>query len=188
MAIDVGSTRKGEWMQTYTGRKFYPADPHGDEVDIMDIAASLSNMCRYGGHCLRFYSVAEHAVHVAANVPNEFKLTALMHDASEAYLVDIPRPLKPSLTNYYELENQLMSVISKKFGTTWPLPDEVKYADNAILRDERAQNMASLDVPPEVWGDKLPALGARLQFWTPDRAKNEFLIAFLHYGGKWDGV
>jgi uncharacterized protein len=136
--------RKGDWIQTYSGAQFWPLDPRADEIDLIDIAAALSKLCRYGGHCKRFYSVAEHCVLMARMMPRQLRREALLHDASEAYLVDIPRPIKPSLGGYAEIEHGLMLVIGKKYGFAWPVCAEVKAADNAMLHDEMLQNMASL--------------------------------------------
>lgn len=169
-------------MQTYTGLIFHPLDPDPNTISITDIASALSKLCRFGGHCERFYSVAEHCVHVARMSPTN-KLTALLHDASEAYLVDIPRPIKPQLTNYKAIEDNLMVAISKKFGTCHPLPKEIKDIDTAILSDERDQNMAHMDVPSQLWGNMLPALGVKLDFWAPRDAFREFMSAFRSYGG-----
>lgn len=170
--------RHGAWMQTFTGRKFWPLDPRPDEVHIEDIAAALGRLCRYGGHCLRFYSVAEHCVHVAAAAPPEHRLVALMHDASEAYLADVIRPIKPFLSGYRDLEDKLMRVIAERFGFAWPEPAEVKYLDNAILSDERGQNIAHTDAPDSEWGNHFPPLGITLQFWAPEEATRRFLEAF----------
>lgn len=175
---------KGGWMQTYTGGVFWPLKPEQSDIRFEDISSALSKMCRYGGHCTRFYSVAEHCVHVASVVSDKHKLTALLHDASEAYLSDVIRPVKPFLQNYYEIEDRLMKAIADRFGITWPLPDEVKRADNAILADERKQNMAFMDVPAEMWGDVLPPLGVTLQFWNPHEAQYQFSTAFYRFGGR----
>jgi hypothetical protein len=174
--------RKGDWMQTTQGRQFWPLDPRADEIDIRDIAGALAKLCRYGGQCLRFYSVAEHCVHVAERAPAGFKFAALMHDASEAYLSDVIRPIKPHLSNYLEIEAGLERVIAERFGLPWPTPPEVKRLDTAILADERDQAMAP---PPVAWPQTTePALGVTLQFWKPKRAEREFLRAFHIYGGK----
>lgn len=66
--------RRGDWIQTFTGRRFWPLDPRPEDVCIEDIAHALSLKCRFGGHCTRFYSVAEHSVHVSNYVPAEFAL------------------------------------------------------------------------------------------------------------------
>jgi uncharacterized protein len=173
-------TRVGNWMQTATGGEFYPLDPRADEINIYDIAASLSKQCRYAGHCLAFYSVAEHCVLMARGAPGDLQLTALMHDASEAYLVDVPRPVKASLPNYDTIEAFLMMRIAERFGFAWPLPAEVKRRDNAILHDEMLQVMTT---PPRDWGLTEPPLGVMVRFWTPNQAEDEFLRAFYEYGG-----
>lgn len=179
--VRSGNARKGDWMQTYSGAQFWPMDPRASEVRIGDIAAALSKLCRYGGQCNRFYSVAEHCVHVANHAPEGLKLDALMHDASEAYLSDVIRPIKSFLTSYLEIEAGLERVIAERFRLTWPMPAEVKRLDTAILADERDQAMAP---PPMPWPQTTePALGVTLQFWTPAVAQYEFLNSFYYYGG-----
>lgn len=130
-------SRVGDWMETYSGGKFYPLDPRPDEIDIKDIAHALSNICRFAGHVSKFYSVAQHSVLVSRIVPEELKLTALLHDASEAYLSDIPRPLKLSLPEYQKIEHSVMTAIAIKYGLVWPMPKEIKVADNTILAVEK---------------------------------------------------
>jgi hypothetical protein len=173
--------RHGDWMQTYTGGAFWPLDPRPADIRIADIAGALSKLCRFGGHCSKFYSVAEHCVLMAERAPRELQLTALMHDASEAYLVDVPRPIKRYLTNYAEIESNLERMISERFGLQFPLPDEIKSLDNAILADERDQAMA---LPPQDWRLPEPPLGVTLRFWLPADAAYQFTTAFYRYGGK----
>jgi flavin-dependent thymidylate synthase len=103
----------GDWMQTYSGGRFYPGDPRIEQIELTDIARALSRICRYAGHCEQFYSVAQHSVYVSGMVPPEHALCALMHDATEAYLVDIPRPLKRMLAGYTVLEDRLWRVIAE---------------------------------------------------------------------------
>jgi hypothetical protein len=83
-ARDADPSRRGDWMQTFTGRRFWPLDPRGEDVLIEDIAHALSLLTRYGGHCTRFYSVAEHSVLLARAATPENALWLLLHDASEA--------------------------------------------------------------------------------------------------------
>jgi hypothetical protein len=154
------------------------------EFQLYDIAGALARQCRYGGHCMRFYSVAEHCVLVASKASDKNKFTALMHDASEAYLVDIPRPIKNLLPDYQRIEKTLMRALSDRFDFDYPLPEEVKQLDEAILTDEREQNMAPLDAEGEEWGNKLPALGVELRCWAPEKAAYEFGAAFRRYGGR----
>lgn len=172
--------RKGDWMQLASGRQFWPLDPRPEEIFIEDIAAALSKLCRYGGHCLRFYSVAEHCVLMARVALPELKLAALMHDASEAYLSDVIRPIKRHMTQYGAIEETLEKVIARRFDLTWPMPAEVKRLDNAIIGDEVAQNMAP---PPVPWRERDAPLGVTLQFWSPDEARREFTAAFAAYAG-----
>lgn len=173
-------TDRGNWIQTYSGKQFYALDPQPDDIDIEDIAHALSRMCRYAGHCNKFYSVAEHSVLVAENLPIEYQLAGLLHDASEAYLVDIPRPFKSYLNNYYEMEKKIMDAIYAKFDIVHGFHDEVKKVDNAILIDERHQNLSVHNTSDEDWcGIKgIKGMGIQLQFWTPDEAEEQFLAFF----------
>ena len=176
--------RIGSWMQLASGRAFYPLDPRPEEIHIEDIASALSKMCRYGGHCKRFYSVAEHCVLMAHAAPDGMHLAALLHDASEAYLSDVIRPIKSHLTNYLEIEANLERAIARRFTLQWPMPAEVKALDEAIIADERDQAMLPA---PQAWAQWTPVapLGVTLQFWTPEKAEYEFLAAFRRYGGHW---
>jgi hypothetical protein len=168
--------RQGDWMQTVSGRQFWPFDPRPEEVRIGDIAHALSMQCRFAGHCLRFYSVAEHSVLLSRHVAPEHKLWALLHDASEAYLMDVPRPIKPYLGGYREAEDGVMRAICTRFGLDPEMPQAVAEADTRLLMDEAEQNMERPDVP---WELKAPPLGVKLQYWSPEQAKGEFLSMFL---------
>lgn len=172
-------------MQTVTGKQFWPIDPRPEEIDIRDIAGALARLCRYGGQLrsdVPFYSVAEHCVHVADHAPEGLQLTALLHDASEAYLCDIIRPIKPFLSNYYEIEERLERAVAVRFGLSYPWAPEVKRLDTAILADERDQAMAP---PPVPWSQTTePPLGVTLQFWTPEESRDKFLHRFYFYGGR----
>ncbi|MBX5010916.1 hypothetical protein HJB67_13225 [Rhizobium lentis] len=163
-------------MQTASGRKFWPMDPKPDEVFIEDIAHALSLQCRYAGHCLRFYSVAEHCVLMARHLRWEgvdVALWALLHDASEAYLVDVPRPVKPYLDGYKPAEAKVMAAIARRFQIAAEMPAEVHDADNRIIADE----LVNL-VPMDWHGKHNEPLGVRLRYWSPEKAKEEFLATF----------
>jgi hypothetical protein len=182
----VAQARKGDWMQTYTGCAFWPLDPRADEIRIEDISAALSKLCRYGGHTIRFYSVAEHCVHIASKAPDALALPALLHDASEAYLSDVIRPLKRHLDNYKTIEAELERVIALRFGLTWPMSPEVKRLDKRIIADEKAQVMAPAPPLHDPCQDHhAPPLGVTLRFWTPAQAAYEFTTAFYRYGGRY---
>lgn len=169
--------RKGDYMQTYTGRQYWPVDPHSDEVVIEDIAHSLSLQCRYAGHCILFYSVAEHSVHVAqwlrANYGPLIALHGLLHDATETYCVDVPRPLKPFLSNYKDIEQRNWEAIAKRFGLSSKMPEEVHEADGRIIADELV-NLKPMDWHSK-WDDPL---GVSIGCWSPAVAEQEFLAEF----------
>jgi len=167
--------RRGDWIQTASGRQFWPLDPRPDEVCIEDIAHALSNQCRYGGHTKRFYSVAEHCCILAAYAPEALRFTALMHDAAEAYLVDVPRPIKKSLVIYYDLEREIEIAIANRFGLMWPWHPDVMVLDTRILTDERQQLMAT---PPIAWGTDAKPLGVTIEGLEPAIAKRRFLDLF----------
>lgn len=131
------SNFSGHWMQTFTGRKFYPLNPHPDHVHIDDIAHALGMLCRFGGHVSQFYSVAEHSYLLSHLVAPENALHALLHDSTEAYVQDIVRPLKHQLPQYQEAEEKVWGVIAQHFGISINIPDEVRDADARILITER---------------------------------------------------
>lgn len=133
--------RNGDWMQTFTGRQFWPIDPHADDVCIEDIAHALSMLCRFTGHCRVFYSVAEHSVFVSRLVPKELAMWGLLHDASEAYIADVGRPAKRFLNGYEGIEDRIMRVVCGAFNLDGAMPVEVKRADNAMLAAEARQLM-----------------------------------------------
>ena len=163
---------RGDWMQTFTGRKFYPLSPQADEIDPVDIAHALSLLCRYGGHVDRFYSVAEHCVLMSHAVSPEHALWALLHDATEAYVVDVPRPLKRSLPEYQVVEEKVMIAIAEKFGLSMPMPTEVKDADNRILLTERNMLMSSTR---ERWAQEdLVPLPVTINAWLPSQAEYHY--------------
>lgn len=172
------------WIQTFTGKRFYPFNPNPADIDIVDIAAALSKTCRFGGHTLKWYSVAEHCVHVANHALPEHKLAALLHDASEAYLVDVPRPIKPLIANYYSIEEKIERTIFERFGIEYPFPAAVKLIDNRILSDERAQVMRQTDFSHEDWGSTLEPLGVTLNLWSP----RESMEAYLSHAETYMGI
>ena len=174
--------RFGDWMQTFSGKQFWPLSPQPEDVDIIDIAHSLALQCRYGGHSARFYSVAEHSVLLARWLAVEGHsrstcLWGLMHDAAEAYVGDMVRPLKASIPEFKAIERRVMLAITQRFRMLPIQPVAIGHADNRILVDEKRQNMA----PGLTWStDALQPLGVTLQFWTPEQAKAEFLSEFSH--------
>lgn len=140
------------------------------DVNVEEIAHSLALICRYGGHCRTFYSVAQHAVLVAkyleeAGHPNEVVLQGLHHDDTEAYLGDVIRPLKMLLPNYQEIEEGFEVKIAKAFKLSHPYHPAVKEADMAIFRQE---------VEDVKWDEQDDPV---IVPWTWGRAKREYLKA-----------
>lgn len=137
----VITEERGDWIQTYTGRQFYPLTAMPDEVDKLDIAHALALANRFGGHTRVPYSVAQHCILMSQAVSPENALWALLHDAQEAYLVDVPRPIKPYLGEYREIEARVQGAIFIHFGLEKLFlkgePDEVRDADMRILINER---------------------------------------------------
>lgn len=122
---------------TYTGTRFEITDPKPEQVNIMDIARALSHQCRYNGHIVKFYSVAEHCVRVSRLLPHEFKLWGLLHDAAEAYVGDLTRPIRQLVPDFDKVEDMALKAVCKRFGLRLPVPDEVWVADDAMLVAER---------------------------------------------------
>lgn len=135
------ATFKASWIQTRSGKEMYPTAPTADMLDIGDIGHALSMVCRFAGHTRTFYSVAEHSVRVARLVSPEDRLAALLHDASEAYLCDIPKPVKPLLPGYAAIEDRMSRVIADKWGVSYPWPESVKRADRIMLHSEARELM-----------------------------------------------
>ena len=130
--------RIGDWFLTYTGKQFWPLDPRPDDICIEDIAHALSNICRFGGHVKNFYSVAQHSLLVHKICPT---FQALMHDATEAYIGDMVRPLKVSQPDFKSAERLIWINICERFGINPIMQPEVKDADNIALFTERRDLM-----------------------------------------------
>lgn len=125
------------FIQTISGKHFNYLDIQQDAIEIEDIATALSHICRFAGHLPEFYSVGQHSVLSSRLVPQEFALKALLHDAAEAYLQDIPAPLKHLLPDYRAMEIRVDAAIRQKFGLPAEQHPTVKYADLVMLASER---------------------------------------------------
>jgi uncharacterized protein len=170
---------KGDWIQTYTGKQFWPLDPQIVDIDIRDIAHALSMICRFTGHCEKFYSVAEHSIRVSEILPNDLKLYGLLHDASEAYLSDVARPLKmlPMFSEYRIIEKILQEMIYIRYGLDSQEPEKVKEADNILLFTEARDLMKT---PPASWrNNSFVLLPKRIEPTNAEDAEKEFLKIFF---------
>jgi 5'-deoxynucleotidase YfbR-like HD superfamily hydrolase len=126
-------------MQTFTGKLVDLANFTVEDVRLPDIAHALACINRFTGHSVAPYSVAQHSVMVSRLCDPQDELWGLMHDASEAYLGDVARPLKAMLPDYVALEQHVQQTIGKAFGLAWPMPKSVKVADNrALIAEKRA--------------------------------------------------
>jgi len=181
-------SQEHEWIQTFTGRRFFPLNPRLEDIDIEDIAHALSHLCRFAGHTRVFYSVAEHAVRVSRLCQQMCPTTTyeacwgLHHDDSEAYLVDLPRPIKRSGIGigYREAEQRLMNVICRRFNLRPEEPPEIKRADTILLLTERRD---LLGISPAAWQEDLSSLTQPLPEqivpWTSGQARVAFLTQFF---------
>jgi 5'-deoxynucleotidase YfbR-like HD superfamily hydrolase len=173
--------RFGNWMQTFGGRQFWPLDPRPEDVELEDIAHALANICRFGGHCREFYSVAQHSVLVSRVCPMEDALGGLLHDAAEAYVGDMIRPLKRMLDAYASAEVTVARAIGLRFGLDWlgdqglPAPKSVKLGDEILLATEARDLMSA---PPEPWVLGAEPMAERIVPLPPREAEALFLARF----------
>lgn len=174
--------RTGDWFCTYSGLRYWLTDPHPDDVRIKDISHALSMICRFGGHTLEYYSVAQHCVHctevIAQREPDNalLQLHTLLHDSSEAFLGDVVRPLKLSLSGYVELEARTMEVIYEALRLPSPTEEDhatIKRVDNELLMTERQEfirhkgNDWNIDaLPLDIELGSLSPTAAEYQFFT----------------------
>jgi 5'-nucleotidase len=173
----------GPYLQTVSGRWVNPFDPDPEQFDAGDIARALANQCRFGGHSRVFYSVAQHCVIVSRVVEErggdvEDVFAALMHDASEAYLGDMPHPLKHRSelgAAFRDAEAQLEAAIRDRFNIKADVP-EVKRVDRALLATERRAFSAEAWHWPEL--EDVEPLNLELTAWSPDQAADEFTARY----------
>lgn len=163
------------WFVTRSGNKFFPLDARPEDVLIEDIAFALSNVSRFGGHT-RFYSVAEHSCIVADHLPPALKLLGLLHDATEAYLGDVVRPLKQQLPEYKRAESNLWKVIAKRFSLPVDMPPIIKEVDNRALLAERNHLMeANENTRNWYWDTYVVPLPCFIHCHSPEPARREFM-------------
>ena len=162
-------------IQTFTGRRFRPDDPRPENFHIEDIAHSLSLLCRFNGHCSAYYSVADHSVRVSRQCPPEHALWGLLHDLGEAYLGDMPRPIKTYFPQFVEFEDTLLRAACERFGLVWPMPPEVKQADDVLLVTELRDLMGP---EPQALAMKADPLPERIRPLSPEQAEQAFLARY----------
>ncbi len=173
--------RTAKFVETYTGRKFYPTLADPGAFSVIDIAHALSNQCRYSGHTRDFYSVAQHsclltgyALEVMKATPDE-ALQVLMHDGPEGYLVDIARPVKQYMPEYKGWDTSIDKAMRKWLGWEHAAePDYLHEIDGRIVADERAALMSKSG---NDWG-RIDPLGVQIDYWGPREAEEQFLMRY----------
>ncbi|BCB25924.1 hypothetical protein SKTS_08100 [Sulfurimicrobium lacus] len=165
------------YVSTYLGNRFYPLEPRIDDIEIEDIAHGLAYQCRFNGQTNAFYSVAQHSLIVASQVPDDLQLAALLHDAAEAYLGDMVKPLKLLLPAFSAIEDSVTRIIGERFGLDLSHHGDIKRADLVALATEKRDLMP---YSTESWTSLqgIEALPDRICTMQPEDAKQAFLRAF----------
>lgn len=165
---------RGPYITTYSGQKFYPDTCEIDHIPIADIAHALSQNCRYNGHLEGFYSVAEHSIIVSHLCHPQQALWGLLHDVTEAFVPDIPRPLKPFIAGFDDFEAKIMEQVCKRWHLAKEMPESVAYIDKHIVGEEAAHMFRE---PPD-WirfYDRIPRAARMFRNWGPAAAEHRFL-------------
>jgi 5'-deoxynucleotidase YfbR-like HD superfamily hydrolase len=177
----TGHDRVGSHSYTHTGRLMFPCDPRPEEVFIRDIAAGLSSSFRFLGATKQRMTVAEHCYIASYIGPKETALERLLHDAPEAYIGDLIRPIKviPIFGDLYlRIEDGLMKAIATRYGLQYPFPADVRAADETLLKAEITQNIESK--AHALWNDESVVTSdqVKLFYWRPELAEAHFLDRF----------
>lgn len=170
------------WLLTASGRHFDLIDPQPDQIHILDIAQALANEARYNGHTRYFYSVAQHSVLASTITTGQHAKEALLHDAAEAYLKDIPSPLKGLLPDYRAIEARVDAVIRPTFGLPARHSEQVKRADLILLATERRDLMPRDSTPWPIL-DGVEPLPRKITTVSPNVAQARFIRRWVELGG-----
>ncbi|TXI23051.1 MAG: hypothetical protein E6Q67_05175 [Roseateles sp.] len=196
---DVQTPRCGGVIQTAKGHYFDLLAPERSEFDVEVIAAALSKICRFTGHCSAFYSVAQHAVLASYLVPPEHAFEALHHDSAEAFVNDLAKPFKEQLPDYQRFEARVQAAVFDRLGLPRQLHPCVKQADLVLLATEQRDLMPLEKIAVE-WQDQgdgqaptpirwvdasethrwwlirdIKPLAGQIRPWLPKQAEREFL-------------
>ena len=178
------NNREDSWISTYTGREFHVFKPVLEEIDINDIARALSMLCRFNGHVKKFYSVGQHSVLVSRLVNPEYALEGLLHDATEAYIGDLVRPLKIFMSEFVAAEKTLELAIAQKFNLN--ISEEVhlqiKKADNIALITE-ARDLVASKVIMSRFSPEIQPLKKKIRGLKPSDAEQKFLERYYELNG-----
>lgn len=170
----------GNTIRLRSGCYFDLSDPCEDQFMLEDIAGGLSKICRFGGQIECFYSVAEHAYWCATQashdgLPEFVVATILLHDAAEAFVGDVVKPLKIMLADFSAIEDRVERVIERKFGVDFRThKDSIRKIDHEMLIAERRAMFSADDVQ---WPGESTARRLNIDFqkWSPSQAERHFL-------------
>lgn len=165
------------YVSTFLGNRFYPLEPRIDHVAIEDIAHGLAYQCRFNGQTREFYSVAQHSLIVSALVPTDLRMAALLHDAAEAYLGDMVKPLKVLLPAFAAIEDAVTAIIAATFAVDFSDYAPIKRADLIALATEKRDLMPH---STERWSylDDIRPMSQKIVVMGPDEAKQAYLREF----------
>jgi uncharacterized protein len=190
-SADAERWLRGDWMITRTGRRFFPLDPKPEDVNVYDIAHALAHICRYGGHVPSFYSVAQHSSLMADHFYDlgepVLALWALVHDAAEAYIGDMIKPLKRDMPAFVAAEARLENVIWRALGMTEVggcpfngIPEQVHYADKRMYTSERLAFFPDADkLGRKPTQEPLIQPSLLIPTWSPGEARTAWLSRFI---------
>jgi len=163
---------KSKWIRSWSGKRIDFLDLDPKEITKEDIAVGLSRECRFGNHTQPIYVVAQHCVLASYLVPSHLAFAALLHDASEAYLRDIPSPLKDILPGYRRIEREFEKILFKKYGVPYPIPPEIKEVD---IKLRKLESHLFMKDSAESKKPRKDFVEIDIVPWTPDEAKEKFL-------------
>jgi hypothetical protein len=169
---------KSSWLQTCSGGRVSVLEPQESEIKLSDIATSISKQCRFNGHCNDFYSVAQHCVlgakfalkHFDRDTAREF----LLHDATEAYVGDLIRPVKIMIPEFGIVESGFWGAISRRFSVPYEHTDSCQLIDNIMVTWEKRDllpNSEEWPRLPEISGYNLPTI----RCWGWRKSEREYL-------------
>ena len=164
-------TGRGHCVTTFSGQPFWPMDPRPEDIRLDDIAHALALQCRFNGAVMAFYSVAEHSVRMAKalNFDRDLAREALLHDAAEAYIGDLVRPVKAHCPDWCAIDARVDAAVRERFGLPPTMSDKVREADLRMLATERRDLLAAQATEwrdlPEPYDFRIRAMG-----WVDSKA------------------
>lgn len=152
--VFLSKDKKSSWLQTASGGRVSVLDPLEREINLPDIASSISKQCRFNGHCNDFYSVAQHCVlgakfalkHFDETIAREF----LLHDATEAYMGDLIRPVKVMIPQFADIEKGFWRAISSRFDVPYEHTSETQLLDNIMVTWEKRDLLPNSEAWPRL--------------------------------------